>query len=86
MIPQERIAGCRDVLEGKLMQSNPAYGEMVRTGVLGRLELVLLQQQTYQLYRDIQIMKGVSSNQIKPVRVIDTPQKKDFFFNLREQY
>ena len=86
VIPQERIAGCRDVLEGKLMQSNPAYGEMVRTGVLGRLELVLLQQQTYQLYRDIQIMKGVSSNQIKPVRVIDTPQKKDFFFNLREQY
>ena len=66
------------------MQSNPAYGEMVRTGVLGKLELVFLQPQTYQLYRDLQVMKGASPNQLKPIRVIDTPQKEQFFFSLRE--
>ncbi|MBP3873294.1 MAG: hypothetical protein J6E32_06200 [Lachnospiraceae bacterium] len=38
-------------MEEKLMQANPAYGEMIRSGALGRLELVFLQQQTYQLYR-----------------------------------
>ena len=68
------------------MQANPSYGEKVRSGVLGKMELVLLQQQTYQLYRDVQIMKGASSNQLKPVRVIDTPQKEKFFFRLQETY
>ena len=86
IIPKERIAYCRDVLDEKLMQANPSYGEKVRTGVLGKMELVLLQQQTYQLYRDVQIMKGASSNQLKPVRVIDTPQKEKFFFRLQETY
>ena len=86
IVPKERIGYCRDVLEEKLMQANPAYGEMVRTGVLGKMELVFLQQQTYQLYRDMQIMKGASPNQLKPVRVIDTPQKEKFFFNLKEEY
>lgn len=86
VVPYERVGFCRDVLDEKLMQANPSYGEKVRTGVLGKMELVFLQQQTYQLYRDLQIMKGASSNQLKPVRVIDTPQKEKFFFNLRETY
>ena len=86
MVPKERIGYCRDVLEKKLIQANPAYGEMVRTLVLGKLEVVFLQQQTYQLYRDMQILKGASPNQLKPVRIIDTPQKESFFFNLREPY
>ena len=86
LIPEEHLAYCRDVLEEKLMQANPSYGEMVREGVLGRMELVVLQQQTYQLYREMMIMKGVSSNQLKPVRVIDTPQKERFFFSLKEPY
>ena len=86
VVPKERIGYCRDVLEEKLIQANPAYGEMVRTLVLGKLEVVFLQQQTYQLYRDMQILKGASPNQLKPVRIIDTPQKESFFFNLREPY
>ena len=86
LIPKEHLGYCRDVLEEKLMQANPAYGQMVRDGVLGSMELVVLQQQTYQLYREMMIMKGVSSNQMKPVRVIDTPQKEKFFFNLKEPY
>ena len=48
---KNRHSYCRDVMEEKLMQANPAYGEMIRSGALGRLELVFLQQQTYQLYR-----------------------------------
>ena len=69
-----------------MMQANPSYGEKIRTGALGKLELVFLQQQTYQLYRDLQIMKGISVNQLKPVRVIDTPEMERFFFGLKEQY
>ena len=86
IVPKEKIGFCRDVMEAKLMQANPTYGGLVREGVIGRMELIFLQQQTYQLYRDLQIMKGTSPNQLKPVRVIDTPQKEKFFFSLKENY
>ena len=86
IVPKEQLAYCRDVMEEKLMQSNPSYGDKIRNGVLGKMELVFLQQQTYQLYRDVEIMRGASPNQLKPARVIDTPQKHKFFFGLREDY
>ena len=85
-IPEEELARCRDVLDEQLMHANPSYGEMVRNGVLGPLEIVFLQQQTYQLYRDVMIARGYSANQLKPVRIIDTPQKQRFFFHMRERY
>lgn len=86
IVPKEKIAEYREIIEQKLMQANPSYGDKIRTGVLGKTELVFLQQQTYQLYRDVMIMKGVSPNQLKPVRVIDTPFKEKFFFGLKENY
>ena len=85
-VPETYLAYCRDVLEQKMMQANPSYGEKIRAGVLGEMELVFLQQQTYQLYRDLQVMKGASVNQLKPVRVIETPQMERFFFGLKEHY
>ena len=86
IVPKEQIPYCRDVVEKYLSQSNPIYGDMRRNGSLGKLEVVFLQQQTYQLYRDVMIMKGTSANQLKPVRVIDTPFKEHFFFDLKEPY
>ena len=74
----------RDALEKRLMQANPSYGQKINTGVLGKLELLFVQQETYMLYRDLMIMKGVSPDQLKPVRVIDTPIKEKFFFGLLE--
>ncbi len=84
LLEKDQIPTLRAVLERTLSQANPTYGEMVRTHVLGGLELMILQQQTYQLYRDMMAMKGVSSNQIKPVRLIETPFQENFFFHLRE--
>ena len=86
IVPKELHERCRNVMESTLMQANPAYGDMIRDGVLGPLEIIFLQQQTYQLYRDLMIMKGHSANQLKPVRIIDTPMKERFFFRLRENY
>ena len=74
------------VMERTIAFANPSYGTMLKSGILGGLELVILQQQTYQLYREMMAMKGVSPNQIKPVHVIDTPFQKNFFFNLKENY
>ena len=85
-VPKERIPELREAIEARMMQANPSYGEKIRRGVLGPLELIFLEMQTYQLYREMMIMRGTSANQIKPVRVIDTPMKHKFFFKLRETY
>lgn len=43
------------------------------------------QLETHALYRDLQIARGISSNQLKPVRVLDTLMKERFFFALIEE-
>ena len=85
-VPKEKIPELRDAIEARMMQANPSYGEKIRRGILADLELLFLQPQTYQLYREVMIMRGTSVNQLKPVRVIDTPMKQKFFFSLKENY
>ena len=48
-------------------------------------ESYLQQMQTRALWRDLKVHKGTSLNQVKPVRVLDTPMKKKFFYGLREE-
>lgn len=83
-LDQSEVPHVRDVLDDYLGQANPSYGTKVKTGVLGPLELKTSQIETHALYRDIMISKGVSANQLKPVRVLDTPMKERFFFALVE--
>lgn len=73
------------LIEEKLSIANPSFGAKVKNGVLSKTVLYFLQQETYALYRDLMIMRGVSGNQLKPVRVIDTPMKKKFFSALIEK-
>lgn len=84
-ISEEKRAEYRDIIEEKLGIANPSFGSKIKSGVLNPLVLHFLQQETYYLYRDIMVMKGASENQLKPVRVIDTPVKEKFFFSLTEQ-
>ena len=65
--------------------ANDYYREYIENGHLGRMELVVLQPETYALYRDMLIYKGASANQLKPVHVIDNLLKERFFFGLEEK-
>jgi len=47
-------------------------------------KLSIQQAQTHALYRELQIMKGKSANQLKPVRILDTEEKKAFFMKMVE--
>lgn len=76
----------RDSIEARMMQANPSYGDKILKGTLSPLELKFVQLQIYQLYRDMMCLKGTSANQLKPVRVIDTPIKHRFFDGLCEDY
>lgn len=76
------IARFRDILEEKLDIANPSLGQKVREGILSPSVLHLLQPETFALYRDLMVLRGISANQLKPVRLIDTTVRQKFFFAL----
>lgn len=73
------------ILDKYMGQANPSYGAKVKDGILSPIRIAYVEPETYALYRDMMLYKGVSENQIKPVRVIDNPRKKKFFFGLLSQ-
>jgi hypothetical protein len=75
----------RRILERHLGEINPVYKEVVDTNEIAEAKLYLQQQQTHALWREMKLHKGASINQVKPVRVLDTPMKKNFFYKLREE-
>ena len=75
----------RKTLEEKLFEANKNIVHHFKDGYLGPLKLVLLQPQTYLLYRDVMIMKGSSASQLKPVNVIRNEFQRRFFFGLEDK-
>ena len=81
-------AGCdeyRQILERHLGEVNPVYKECRDTTEIDTAVLYLQQQQTHALWREIKVHNGASLNQVKPVRVLDTPMKMKFFYGLVEE-
>lgn len=74
----------RYVLEQNLARANPSMGDKVRKGICGTTKLNFLEPETYMLYRDLMLTKGVASGQLKPVRVITNEVQRKFFFGLTE--
>ena len=72
----------RDILDECLTEANPSMGDKLARGIAGKSKLYFLAEETTLLYRDMMILKGVSSAQLKPVRVIDNVVKHNFFYAL----
>ena len=72
----------RDVLDECLSVANPSMGDKLAKGIAGKSKLYFLQEETTLLYRDMMIFKGISSAQLKPVRIIDNVVKHNFFYTL----
>ena len=73
----------QSLLDERLSEVSEYYAQYRQDGKLGPLELILLQPQTFALYRDIQVWNGASPNQLKPVHVISTPNAEAFFRGLK---
>ncbi|MBQ6624897.1 MAG: GH3 auxin-responsive promoter family protein [Clostridia bacterium] len=69
------------ILDEKLNGVNDKYYKYRRWGMLNDPEVLILQPKTYLKYNDYLRNKGVVLNQIKPVTVINTDERKDFFFS-----
>ena len=73
------------ITEKYLCRLNPSYDEKIQNGKLKNLKFYFLKKGTYEVYRELMAVKGVSPNQLKPVRIIDNPFREKFFFSMREK-
>ena len=78
-ISKDRLAEMSKILDEKLNESNEKYFKYRRWGMLAEPEVVLLKDGTYADYREYLKKQGRVLNQIKPVTVINTDERKDFF-------
>ena len=61
-------------------EANEKYDKYRHWGMIGMPELVQFEDGTYDAYKASLVAQGRVLNQIKPVTVINTPEKKEFFF------
>lgn len=73
-----------DTLEKYVCEVNPVYKECIEDHTMRPADAFWLQPQTTFLWRDLQIAKGKSVSQLKPVRTIVNEDQRKFFFILRE--
>ncbi|MGN1086508.1 MAG: GH3 auxin-responsive promoter family protein [Porcipelethomonas sp.] len=74
----------RFILEKNLAKANPSMGDKVKKGICGATKLNILEPETYMLFRDLMLSKGVASGQLKPVHIINNEMQRKFFFGLTE--
>ena len=85
-IPVDKDGKYAKAFNDILCKVHPVYEFVINTRKSLDMPLILIQQQeTHALWREYKIMKGSSSNQVKPVRVLDIPMKQSFFFRLLEE-
>ncbi len=70
-----------EVLDEKMKECNEKYFKYRRWGMIGDPEVLFVKKNTYNDYREMLRGRGVVLNQIKPVTVINSPERKDFFFS-----
>ena len=84
-MPTEQLETWARMFEKELCQANPEYAICRYDRSIGHPLVLLQQPQTHALWREFKIYKGASQNQVKPVRILDTPQKQKFFFGMLEE-
>lgn len=85
-IPPEKKEMCRKVLSEELMRASTSYAHYVRGGNMGKPELIFLQPETFQFHRELRMFRtGISENQIKTIRVLNTPELITFFRTLADE-
>ncbi len=70
-----------EIMDEEFCEVNEKYFKYRRWGMLNRPEILILKPKTYWDYREMLRAKGVVLNQIKPVTVINSKERKDFFFS-----
>ena len=80
-ISEEKRQEMIDILDEELKDVNEKYYKYRRWGMLNRPEILILNPNTYLDYKEMLRSQGVVLNQIKPVTVINSKPREEFFFN-----
>ncbi len=78
-------AEIENALDADLCERNPSYGQKIEKGTLAKLELKLLQPETYLLYKDLMVSKGAAVAQLKPPRILSNEIQRRFFMVLLDE-
>ena len=84
-ISKDLIPEMEKALDEFLNESNEKYFKYRRWNMLDAPKILLLKKDTYADYRDMLKKQGRVLNQIKPVTVINTDERKEFFFSHTEE-
>ena len=85
-VPENEKEKCAAIIAEELARASSSYAHYVEAGTMGKPKLIFLQPQTFQLYREMKMYReGISENQLKPVRVLNTPELVKFFTGLEEK-
>ena len=79
-VSDEKKALYNEAFEQMLCKGNVSVEPLIRSGALGHPEVKFLKKGTYDAYRELLRQRGANLNQVKPLKVIDTDEKRDFFF------
>lgn len=80
-ITEEKRQEMIDVLDEELKGVNEKYYKYRRWGMLNRPEILILKPDTYNDYNENLRNQGIHLNQIKPVTVINSKAREEFFFS-----
>ena len=80
-ISAEKVPEIEAVLDEMLNESNEKYFKYRRWGMLAAPKFNILKKDTYADYRDFLKKQGKVLNQVKPVTVINTPEREEFFLS-----
>ena len=69
------------LFEDLLCENNPSAKPAFQNGSLGHCEVKFLRHGTYDDYRQMLKDRGANLNQVKPVKLIDNEERKNFFFS-----
>lgn len=67
-------------IDESFREANEKYFKYRRWGMIGNPEILFLKKDSYKDYKSMLVAEGRVLNQIKPVIVINTPERKEFFF------
>ncbi len=70
-----------ETIDHQFDEINEKYYKYRRWGMLNRPEVLFLEDKTYVGYNEMLAAKGVVLNQIKPVTVINSEERKDYFLS-----
>ncbi|MCQ2084795.1 MAG: GH3 auxin-responsive promoter family protein [archaeon] len=83
--PTLRCSAIAEIIQRELMVVNPLMVTKFERNLIGPVEVHVLQEDTYLLYRDKQILMGGASTQLKPVKIIMNEAQLRFFRILVEK-